>query len=84
MFYPKKYPSVLTIVAGEAGNERPIYWANRPKNIPHLRTLANYISIDTYYGWLKLVRLGVNTDRTLRSVQWLVYDYKKKKVISEG
>lgn len=84
MFYPKKYPSVLTVVAGEAGNERAIYWANRPKNIPHLRTLANYIAIDTYYGWLKLIRLGISTDRTLRSVKYLCYDYRNKKVMSEG
>ena len=84
MFYPKRYPSVLNLVVGQAGNSRGGSWAYRPTSDPTLRTLTNYVSIDPIDGLIKFIRLGITTNRRLRKVNYLCYDYINKKVISEG
>lgn len=84
MFYPKKYPTVLNVVVGQAGNSRGGNWAYRPSSDPILRTLANYVSVDAEDGLIKFVRLGLTSNRRLRKVNYLCYDYVNKRVISEG
>ena len=84
MFYPKKYPSVLNAIVGQAGNSRGGSWAYRPSSNPVLRTLTNYISIDTTEGLIKFIRLGITSNKKLRKANYLCYDYINKKVISEG
>jgi len=81
-YYPKKYPNILNIVIDKAGYTRTNSVSRRNSN-EESSLCANYYAIDTTSGWIKIVRLGLNTNRMLRSIRSLCYDYINKKVISE-
>ena len=83
-YYPLYYPDILNVTIERAGNTAGMNsTAHRAAEGPS-RIAANYYAIDTTNGLFKIVRLGLTTNRHLRSMKYLCYDYINKKVISEG
>lgn len=82
-YYPKQYPDILVVVIDQAGALRDHSETARSVDMD-LRMCANYYAIDTKSGLLKIVRLGLTSDRFLRPKNMLCYDYIHRKVISEG
>lgn len=82
MQYPAKYPELLNITCDQAGNLRGNNSTDRSVVDNHY--CANYYSFDTQNGLIKIVRVGLNLNRSLRSISTLCYDYINKKVISES
>ena len=83
MYYPTKFPSLLTIAINQAGGIRPNNLGDK-SDITYGRMVANYYAIDTFHGFLKIVRIGMKDTMHLMSLRYLCYDYINKKVISEG
>lgn len=82
-YYPAKYPNILTVVIDRAGETRPNNISRRNSNSDNT-LCANFYAIDVLKGLFKIVRLGLNTNSMLMPLNTLCYDYKNKKVISEG
>ena len=82
-YYPKQYPDILVVVIDQAGALRDHSETARSVDMD-LRLCATYYAIDTKSGLLKIVRLGLTSDRFLRPKNMLCYDYIHRKVISEG
>ena len=82
-YYPKKYPNLLNIVIDQAGSLREHAIARRNQSEEN-NNCANFYSIDTQNGYIKIVRLGLTTNRLLRKINFLVYNYKTKIVREEG
>lgn len=83
MWYPTKYPDMLCVVLDQAGHLRDIGTGDRNNNLKS-RTCANYISIDTQNGLIKIVRIGYTMNKLMNSHQYMCYDYINKKVLNEG
>lgn len=83
MYYSTKYPDILCIVIDQAGCLRGTNTGDRNLNA-NSRTCANYISVDTQNGLIKIVRIGYNMNRLMNSHRYLCYDFVNKKVLNEG
>ena len=82
MYYPSKYPDLLVIDCDQAGCVRGTNTGDRKEGTPS-RTCANFISIDTEAGLLKIVRIGYTMNRLLNSHELICYNYISKKVLNE-
>ena len=43
----------------------------------------NLIGVDTTHGWLKIMRIGLNTDQALREKEEMVLDYVNGKIVND-
>lgn len=81
-YYPAKYPELLVIDCDQAGYLRPIDSGRRVEGTPS-GVCANFLSVDTQNGLVKIVRIGYTTDKLLNSHEQICYDYVNKKVLNE-
>ena len=79
-FYPSRYPNILNIGAQLAGNQRDQFYMSRGD----VALTANLVFISNSYGLIKIIRIGNSSNLYLRPTTYLCYDYKNRKVISEG
>ena len=82
MFYPDKYPNILNIAVTQTGWLRPGGEANK-EAVNYSRMSANIIAFDTENHLIKIMRLGLKTDRFLTPKNAICYDYVNHKVINE-
>lgn len=83
MYYPTNYPDLLCVSVNQAGWLRPAT-NNENRTDYRDRLCANYYAIDQTKGHFKIVRIGLDSDRMLRPIHYICYDYINKKVINEG
>lgn len=86
LWYPTKFPEIPSITLDQAGWLRGGGTSNRYVSLvsERYRLCANFYSIDTENGYIKIVRIGQNMNKLMRVVNYLCYDYINKKVISES
>lgn len=83
MWYAENFPNMLCIVIDQAGCRRGTNVGARPQSLSS-RVCANYISIDTQNGLIKIVRVGFTMNKFMNSHQYMCYDYINRKVLNEG
>jgi len=84
IFYDKKYPKQLNIVIDSANRNSAMEWDDLIR-VNNLRSmdLANAMVIDTSADLIKIIRVGANRDRCLRSRSFLCINYKTLEIIYE-
>lgn len=83
MWYAANFPDMLCIVINQAGCLRGTTVGARDTDMES-RTCANFVSIDTQNGVIKLVRIGFSLDKWMNSHRYLCYDYVNRVVLNEG
>ena len=81
MYYPSKYPNVLTIAIDQGGQRRET--TNAYRAIGNEMACANIVTVKTAMNQLNIIRVGITKDKYMRNINTFCYNYSSKKVISD-
>ena len=86
VFYPTSHQNIFTVNIDKAGNNSAYNEGDRAARTvgTENNACANVVGIDTTNGLVKLIRVGLKSDKYLRPIKTLTYDYINRKVIENN